>query len=591
MIPTRNDLIVPRVELRNHSQIQSRDLAKTRQLVLPAHKLERRSPTRLDVAHFETRRVGDRRSSCAVQGVNARILSGKSLADGPSPVRNSPAKRLCQSGAVLLAGTMLFAGCSFAPHYEKPAVASPGTYKELTPAQAQKTDGWKTAEPKDDALRGNWWELFQQPELNALEEQVSVTNNQTLAAAFQNFLTARDVMKETRTEYFPTVSADPNGTMSRSNLRFPSSVQNLGNASGTSSTTGTAGQRLINYSLPIDASWQPDFWGSIRNAVKANAFEAQATLADLENMRLTIQAELAVDYFQLRELDSQKLLLDATTGAYKDSLDLTRVRHKTGIASDQDVAQAETQLFTTQAEDTDLGIQRSQLEHAIATLLGQPAPSFSLNTNPLTAKPIAIPYGVPSQLLERRPDIAAAERRVAEANAQIGVARAAFFPTVTLSGDIGLAGERIGSLSSGPAALWSVGAAASETLFDAGRRNDVTKQAWATYRMQVANYRQTVLTAFQNVEDNLAALRVLSQELRQQSDAVASSQRYLNLAKDRYRLGIDSYLNVITAQTTLLGNQRTELNLQVEQVNATVQLVEGLGGGWSGSLTNTVVNR
>jgi NodT family efflux transporter outer membrane factor (OMF) lipoprotein len=486
---------------------------------------------------------------------------------------------------------MLFAGCSFAPHYEKPAVASPGTYKELTPAQAQKTDGWKTAEPKDDALRGNWWELFQQPELNALEEQVTVTNNQTLAAAFQNFLIARDVMKETRTEYFPTVSADPNGTMSRSNLRFPSSVQNLGNASGTSSTTGTAGQRLINYSLPIDASWQPDFWGSIRNAVKANAFEAQATLADLENMRLTIQAELAVDYFQLRELDSQKLLLDATTGAYKDSLDLTRVRHKTGIASDQDVAQAETQLFTTQAEDTDLGIQRSQLEHAIATLLGQPAPSFSLNTNPLTAKPIAIPYGVPSQLLERRPDIAAAERRVAEANAQIGVARAAFFPTVTLSGDIGLAGERIGSLSSGPAALWSVGAAASETLFDAGRRNDVTKQAWATYRMQVANYRQTVLTAFQNVEDNLAALRVLSQELRQQSDAVASSQRYLNLAKDRYRLGIDSYLNVITAQTTLLGNQRTELNLQVEQVNATVQLVEGLGGGWSGSLTNTVVNR
>ncbi|HEX4349248.1 MAG TPA: efflux transporter outer membrane subunit [Verrucomicrobiae bacterium] len=493
-----------------------------------------------------------------------------------------------RSAFVLPAAALLFAGCSFAPHYDKPAVESPGAYKELTPAQAKETDGWKQAEPKDDVIRGQWWEMFQQPELSALEDLVTVTNNQTLAAALQNFYIARDIMKETRSALFPTVSADPSVTESRSNLRVPTGSGTTGTSFGN---VGSTGQRILNYSLPLDASWEPDFWGSIRNSVKANALEAQATLADLENMRLSIQGELAVDYFQLRELDSQKRLLDDTAKAYQDSLNLTRVLHKTGIASDQDVAQAETQLYTTQAQDTDLGIQRAQTEHAIATLLGKPASEFSLTNGLLTAKPIAIPFGVPSQLLERRPDIAAAERRVAEANAQIGVARAAFFPTVTLSGDIGLDGERIGNLSSGPALAWSLGGSAVETLFDAGKRKAATDQAWAAYRQQAANYRQTVLTALQNVEDNLASLRVLSVELKQQADAVASSQRYLNLARDRYKLGIDSYLNVITAQATLLGNQRTELNLQVEQVNASVQLVEGLGGGWNGALTATTVSR
>jgi NodT family efflux transporter outer membrane factor (OMF) lipoprotein len=492
--------------------------------------------------------------------------------------------------AILLASLVLFAGCSFAPHYEKPKTEVPGAYKELTPAQAKETDGWKQAEPNDTAIRGQWWEMFQQPELSALEEQVTVTNNQTLAAELQNFFIARDIMKETRSELFPTVSAAPSGSVSRSSLRTPVGSGISGTSTGTTGGS-SANQTIYAYSLPLDASWEPDFWGSIRNSVKANALEAQATLGDLENMRLTVQGELAVDYFTLRELDSQKQLLDDTAKAYQDSLNLTRVLHKTGIASDQDVAQAETQLYTTQAQATDLGIQRAQTEHAIATLLGKPASEFSLNTNPLTAKPIAIPFGMPSQLLERRPDIAAAERRVAEANAQIGVARAAFFPTVTLSGDIGFDGEKVGGLSSGPALAWSLGATAVETLFDAGKRAAVTDQSWATYRQEVANYRQTVLSAFQNVEDNLAALRVLSMELKQQSDAVSSSQRYLNLAKDRYKLGIDSYLNVITAQTTLLGNQRTELNLQVEQINDSVQLVEGLGGGWNGTLTTTTASR
>lgn len=492
-----------------------------------------------------------------------------------------------QTASVLLAGAVLLAGCSFAPKYDKPSVETPGAYKEMTPAQANLTDGWKAAEPKDDTIRGKWWEMFQQPELNALEEQVTVTNNQTLAAALQNFLLAREVMKATWSGYFPTVSADPGATLSRSNLKNPSSA---GAASGNPGGS-SGGQKILNYSLPLDASWQPDFWGSIQNSVKANALEAQATLGDLESMRLSIQGELAVDYFQLRELDSQKQLLDDTVAAYRDSLNLTRVLHKTGIDSDQDVAQAETQLNTTLAQDTDLGIQRAQLEHAIATLLGKPAPEFSLAIHVLTAKPIPIPYGVPSQLLERRPDIAAAERRVAEANAQIGVARSAFFPTITLSGEVGFSGERIGSLSSGPALLWSLGASAAETIFDAGKRQAVTKQAWANYRANVANYRLTVLTAFQGVEDNLAALRVLSAELKQQADAVASSQRYLDLAKHRYRLGIDSYLNVIIAQTTLLANQRSELNLEVEQVAASVQLIEALGGGWDGSLAATVVAR
>jgi NodT family efflux transporter outer membrane factor (OMF) lipoprotein len=422
--------------------------------------------------------------------------------------------------------------------------------------------------------------------LNALEEQITVTNNQTLAAALQNFLLAREVMKATWSGYFPTVSADPGATVSRSNLGIPTTLAGTGSVTG-----GSAGKQVLSYTLPVEASWEPDFWGSVQNSVKANERQAQSSLADLENMRLTIQGELAVDYFQLRSSDSQKLLLDATLKAYQDSLNLTVVLHKTGIDSDQDVAQAETQLYTTQAQDSDLGIQRAQLEHAIATLLGQPASEFSLPTNALTAKPIAIPYGVPSQLLERRPDIAAAERLVASANAQIGVARSAFFPTITLSGEVGLSGERIGSLASGPALLWSVGATAAETIFDAGRREAVTKQAWATYRANVANYRQTVLTAFQGVEDNLAALRVLSNELKQQHDAVASSQRYLQLAVSRYRLGIDSYLNVITAQTTLLANQRTELTLQVEQIADSVQLIEDLGGSWDGSLTATMVKR
>jgi len=479
--------------------------------------------------------------------------------------------RLALQPAVMVAfagAAIFFSGCSFAPHYAKPTVQMPSAFKELTPAQTNVTDGWKTAEPKDDAIRGHWWEMFGDTNLNALENEVNVSN-QTVAVALENFLAARAVVKQTRSEFFPTVTADPSVTRARQ------SALRSGNV--LAPTTATT---FNQYSLPLDASWEPDFWGSIRNSYKASKLEAQATLADLENTRLTVQAELAADYFTLRSLDSQKQLLDSTVGAYQDSLNLTRVLHKTGIDSDQDVAQAETQLNTTEAQATDLGIQRAQLEHAIALLVGQPASSFSLGTSPLAAQPIAVPFGVPSQLLERRPDIAAAERRVAEANAQIGVARAAYFPTVTLSGSVGYQSYSTANLFSGPAFAWSLGGALAQTVFDAGKRWAVTEQAWATYRGTVANYRETVLVAFQEVEDNLASLRILSQELQQQNAAVTSSQRYLNLAKDRYRLGVDSYLNIITAQTTLLTNQRTALNLQVEQMTASVQLIKALGGGF-----------
>jgi len=464
---------------------------------------------------------------------------------------------------VVLACLVLFAGCSFAPKYSKPSVQTPAAFKELTPEQSKETDGWKTAEPKDDMIRGQWWEMFHEPELNAFEGQV-VVSNQTVAAALANFLAARAVVKQSRSQYFPTVTANPSVTRSR---------QSSVSSPPTSST-------FTEYSLPFDASWELDFWGRIRNTVKANSLEAQATLADLENVRLTVQAEVAVDYFQLRVLDAQKQLLDATVLAYQEALKVTQAQYDAGMASGQDVAQAETQLNTTLAQATDLGIQRAQLEHAIAMLLGQPASSFSIAINPLVANPVAIPFGVPSQLLERRPDVAAAERRVAGANAQIGVARAAYFPTITLSGSAGYQSTSVGNLFSGPGLAWSVGSTLAQTLFDAGLRKAVTEQAWAIYQGTVANYRQTVLTAFQEVEDNLSTLRILSQELQQQNAAVESSQRYLTLADARYQSGLDIYLDVIAAQTALLTNQRTAMNLRMEQLTASVQLIKALGGGW-----------
>jgi len=462
----------------------------------------------------------------------------------------------------------LVAGCNFAPKYDRPPVQTPSAYKELTPLSPELTNIWKTAQPRDADLRGKWWEVFTNSELNVLEDQVTVSN-QNVAAAFANFLSARALVKEARAQLYPTLAANPDYTRSRQPF--------LGNRTGFVSGSST----INDFALPLDASWQLDLWGRIRNTVKASALEAQATIADLQNTRLSAQAELAADFFQLRAQDALIQLYDDTVGAYRESLNLTRIRFQTGIASDEDVAQAETQLETTEAQGTNLRILRAQLEHAIALLIGKPPAGFSVAEKPLGAGPPATPFGVPSELLERRPDIAAAERRVAEANARIGVAKAAYYPTVTLSASAGLQSAAISSLLKWSSRAWSVGAGLAETIFDAGLRKATVEQTRAAYDGTVANYRQTVLSAFQQVEDNLVALKFLARQVDQQQAAVDSSQRILNLATDRYKLGIDSYLNVITAQTTYLVNRQTFVNLQAQQMLASVRLVEAIGGGWN----------
>jgi len=480
----------------------------------------------------------------------------------------------CRAAICLALTGCFLTGCNVGPKYHTPPANPPAAYKELTPDDYKNTDGWKVAQPKDDALRGKWWEIFGDPQLNALEERVNVSN-QNIAAAAAIFFAARALVKEARSQLFPTVMTNPAITVQR-----PSATVSSGKAGGsTSSSTGT----FTEYTFPFDATWQPDLFGRIRNTVKAAAYGAQASAADLENTRLTVQADLAVDYFQLRGEDALKQLWDSTVATYRQSLDLTKALYETGIGTDEAVAEAETQLEATEAQDVALGIQRAQFEHAIAMLTGQPASTFSIPVSPLSSSPPAIPIGVPSQLLERRPDIAEAERLVAQANAQIGIARAAYFPTVTLSAAAGLESTSIASWFTWPSRFFSMGPAAAETLFDAGLRRATVEQFRAQYDETVANYRQTVLTAFEQVEDNLASLRILSGEIQHQDTAVKSAERTLAIAQDRYKLGLDPYLNVLTAQTALLSNQQTAVNLRIQQMTASGGLIEALGGGWNAS--------
>jgi NodT family efflux transporter outer membrane factor (OMF) lipoprotein len=471
-----------------------------------------------------------------------------------------------------IAVLFIFQGCVVGPKYSRPSVDTPGTFKEVTPDDLKKMDGWKVAQPQDSVLHGKWWEIFGDPELNALEEQVSISN-QNVASAFANFMAARAIVREARAQYFPTLTVGPGATRQRTSF-----------ATTNGNTTGTT---FNEFSLPFDASWTPDLFGRVRNTVRANVANAQATAADLENTLLTAQAELAVDYFQVRGQDALKDLLDATVKAYAESLELTKALYETGIDSDESVAQAETQLEATQALDTNLGILRAQYEHAMALLVGKPASSFAVAVEALKTPPPAIPFGVPSELLERRPDVAANERLMAQANAQIGVAKAAYYPTVTLSASAGFESTSITNWLTWPARVWSVGAGISETIYDGGLRRATMEQFRAQYDETVANYRNTVLTAFQQVEDNLAALRVLSKEIQEQDTAITSAERSLKLATDRYRLGIDPYLNVITAQTTLFSNQQTAVNLRITQIVDSVQLIEALGGGWDASTLPT----
>jgi NodT family efflux transporter outer membrane factor (OMF) lipoprotein len=474
----------------------------------------------------------------------------------------------------LLCGALLLQGCVVGPKYNRPAMQAPDTYKEVTPDDLKKMDGWKVAQPQDSALHGKWWEILGDPQLNALEEQVNISN-QNVAAAFANFMAARALVRQARAQYFPTVT----GGASITPQHQPASSSTVAKAA--------SGTTFTEYSLPFDASWTPDLWGRVRNQVRANVANAQASAADLENTRLTAQAELAVDYFQLRGQDALKQLLDSTVVAYEESLKLTKALYETGIDSDESVAQAETQLESTRALDTNIGILRSQYEHAMALLVGQPASSFSIPVEPLKTPPPAIPFGVPSQLLERRPDVAASERLMAQANALIGVQKAAYYPTVTLGASFGFQSTSGSNWLTWPSRTWSVGPAISELIYDAGLRRATVEQYRAQYDETVANYRNTVLTAFQQVEDNLSGLRILSKEIQEQDIAIASAQRSLNLATDRYRLGIDPYLNVITAQTTLFSNQQTAVTLRITQIVDSVQLIEALGGGWDSSTLPT----
>ncbi len=468
--------------------------------------------------------------------------------------------------AALVALTLI-AGCKVGPDYVKPDAPETAAYKEPPPDAFAGAGNWKRAQPSDRSLRAKWWEVFGDPQLNDLEEQVTAAN-QNLKAAEAVFEQARAMIGYARAAEFPTISTAPE----IQSLRWSNNQPYFSNTH----TTG-------NFLLPLDLTYEVDLWGRIARTVTAAGEEAQATEADLQTARLSLHAELALDYFDLRSADAQKQLLDDTVKAYTDALELTEHRADGGAAPESDVAQAQTQLDTTRVQATDIAVQRAQDEHAIAVLTGKPPAAFSLPPAPLAPRQPAIPVGLPSELLQRRPDIAAAERRMAEANEQIGIAQAAYYPSLILSPTAGFQGSSIATWFAWPSLLWAVGGTMTETLFDGGLRHAANAAALAAYNEAVANYRQTTLNAFQQVEDNLAALRILEQEAKQQEEAVASARNSLRLSTDRYVGGRDTYLLVITAQTMALTNERNATDILRRRMEASVLLVKALGGGWNES--------
>jgi NodT family efflux transporter outer membrane factor (OMF) lipoprotein len=476
---------------------------------------------------------------------------------------------IATSIVALLLAMLVFAlaGCMVGPKYVKPGAPTPTAYKEQPPASYQGADQWRPANPTDQASRGKWWEIFSDSELNGLEEQIA-TSNQTLKVSEARFREARAAIRFNRASQFPTISTSPNASYVKSSdytPSFPAKVQEVSQG---------------DFVLPIDLSYELDLWGRVRRAVAAAREEAQATAGDYKATKLSLEAELAMDYFELRSADAQKQLLDDTVKAYTDNVHLTTHRYKGGVAPRSDVAQAQTQLDATRVQDTDISVQRAQFEHAIAILIGKPPAEFSLAAAPLKTQPPIIPTGLSSELLQRRPDIAAAERRMAEANQQIGIARAAYFPTVTLDGTAGFEGTHASNWFTWPAGFWALGPSLAETLVDAGRRRATSESARANYDATVAIYRQTSLTAFQEVEDNLAALRILENETQQQDQAIASSKDSLHLFTNRYQGGADTYLQVITAETIELANERNAIDILRRRMDASVLLVKALGGGW-----------
>lgn len=452
----------------------------------------------------------------------------------------------------------LVAGCAVGPDYERPKVEAPAAYKEL--------EGWRAAAPSDAAPKGEWWTLFGDPQLDRLVARVDISN-QNIRVAEARLRQARAASDQARAALFPALNANASAARTKS----PS----LPNA--PSFATGA----VNNYNASLNASWEPDFWGGVRRAVEAGEAGFEASAADLENARLSARATLAQNYFALRVADATRRTLEETVAAYARTLALTQNRYAAGVAARVDVVQAEVQLKSTQAQLIDVGVQRAQLEHAIALQLGLAPAQFSLPPAPLAARMPAIPVGLPSELLERRPDIAAAERRTAAANANIGVAQAAFFPTVTLTAAGGSRTTNLADLFTAPTRFWSLGAALAQPLFDAGLRSAQKAQAVAAYDEQVATYRQTVLTGFQEVEDNLAALRILDEEATLQDEVVQAARQAVELTTNQYQAGVVSYLNVISAQATLLANERSAASILGQRLGASVALIRALGGGWA----------
>lgn len=460
---------------------------------------------------------------------------------------------------LLIFAAFFFSGCTVGPKYVRPSTEVPASYKAV--------NGWKTAQPSAAQPKGNWWEAFEDPALDSLEQQVTVSD-QTLKIAQEQFLQARAAITIARAPELPSVTAGLAGSGNRQS-------QNRALYGTTSPVT------YSDVQLPIDASYEPDVWGRVRRSVEAARSEAQASAADLASVDLSLHAELALDYFDLRGLDSQVQLLNSTVVSYEKALQLTQNRYQGGLSSELDVAQAQTQLETTRADAVDVGVQRAAYEHAIAVLIGKPSAEFSLQPLPLSAGPPGIPVGLPSDLLERRPDIAAAERRVEEANAEIGVARAAYFPSILLSGSGGFESSTIANLLQGASGFWSLAGSAAELAFDGGLRHGISERARSAYNQSVDQYRQTTLVAFQEVEDNLAALRILENEAKVEDAAVAAAQHSLDLSNTRYKGGVANYLEVTTAESAALNNQRAAVDIATRRMTASVLLIKALGGGWN----------
>lgn len=466
------------------------------------------------------------------------------------------------SRLAMAVAAVALAACTVGPDYVRPEADTPPAYKEL--------EGWKAAQPGDHAIRGEWWKVFNDPLLDELQQQVDVSN-QNIAQAEAQYRQARALVQSARAGHLPTISAGASADRSRAS------------ASGNNFSRGVRN----SYAISADAAWELDLWGRVRRGVESSQASAQATAADLQALRLSVQAELAQNYFLLRALDTQKQILEETLQAYQRTLELTQNQYAAGVVARADVVQAQTQLKTTQAQALDIGVQRAQVEHAIALLVGKPASTFSIAPAPLTAEPPLIPVGLPSELLERRPDIAAAERAMAAANAEIGVARSAYFPTLTLSAGAGFQSTTLSNLVSAPNRFWSVGPALAQTLFDGGARRALNDQAIAAYDANVAFYRQTVLTGFKEVEDNLAALRILEEEARVHEEAVQSARLSVQLTTNQYKAGLVSYLSVIVVQAQALNVERTAVDIRNARLAASINLIKALGGGWDASALPT----